>query len=150
MFKISKMTALDVPQIALLEQQCFSSPWSEQSLLYTANNESSAYFVAKDGKNVIGYGGVNVVIDEGYIGNIAVNKEYRHKGVGLSIVNALNDYAVEKNMALITLEVRVSNTPAISLYEKCGFTNVGVRKNFYIWPTEDAIIMTKWFGEKKV
>ena|ERR1035437_4359139 len=150
MIKIVKMSVLDVPQIAELEQECFSSPWSESSLLYAVNDPNSAYFAAKDGEKTVGYGGINFVLDEGFIGNVAVKSDYRRKGVGLSIIESIISLAEEKKVSFISLEVRKSNTPAILLYEKCGFLDVGIRKDFYIWPTEDAVIMTQWFNEKKV
>ncbi|OJU14444.1 MAG: ribosomal-protein-alanine N-acetyltransferase [Clostridiales bacterium 43-6] len=148
MIKIMQMTAFDVVEVAKLEQACFSSPWSEQSLLYAVNNANASYYVAKENKKIVGYGGLNYVIDQGYIGNIAVDKDYRRMGVGLSILKSLISFAEEKKLVSLSLEVRKSNKAAILMYEKCGFEYAGMRKDFYIWPTEDAIIMTKAFSKE--
>ena len=94
---------------------------------------------------VLGYAGLQMVLDEGYVPNIAVTKSARGRGIGKSLVGALISLAKDKGLAFISLEVRESNTPAISLYTKCGFKDFGKRKNFYQNPTEDAVIMTKEF-----
>ena len=91
--------------------------------------------------SVVAYGGMLITVDEGQITNIAVHPEHRGQGLGLAIVQALIKHAKAEHLATITLEVRVSNTPAISLYRKVGFAEVGRRKGFYTKPTEDALIM---------
>ena len=82
-----------------------------------------------------------IAVDEGQITNIAVHPDHRGQGLGLAIVQALIKHAKAERLASITLEVRVSNTPAITLYKKVGFLEVGRRKGFYTKPTEDALIM---------
>ena len=134
----------DEKAIALLEKECFSSPWSEDSILSSSKGDT-VFFVAEEDE-LLGYAGIQVVLSEGYITNIAVTASARGKGIGTGLVNALIDFGKEKGLEFISLEVRESNASAISLYTKSGFQNVGKRKNFYTHPTEDAIIMTKEFN----
>ena len=93
---------------------------------------------------VLGYAGLHVAVDEGYIDNIAVREEYRRQGVGEALLDVFLRFGREK-LAFLTLEVRPSNTPAIQFYMKHGFAQVGRRKNYYTAPTEDAILMTLEF-----
>ncbi len=134
----------DEKSIAALEIECFSSPWSEAAILESLGN-STAFLVFEESGKVLGYAGLQIVLDEGYVTNIAVTKPARGRGIGKSLVQSLISLAHEKELAFISLEVRQSNTPAISLYKKCGFKDFGKRKNFYQNPTEDAVIMTKEF-----
>ena len=98
-----------------------------------------------ENESILGYAGLQIVLDEGYVTNIAVTKTARGKGIGKALVEALVNLSKNKNLAFISLEVRESNLPAISLYKKFGFEDKGKRKAFYSNPTEDAIIMTKEF-----
>lgn len=134
----------DEKSIAALETECFSSPWSRAAILQSRNN-GTAFIVFEENGKVLGYAGLQMVLDEGYVTNIAVTKSARERGIGKSLVGALISLAKDKGLAFISLEVRESNTPAISLYTKCGFKDFGKRKNFYQNPTEDAVIMTKEF-----
>lgn len=143
-YKIVEMTSEHIPEIALLEKECFSSPWSENSLSEELNNESSHFIVAVS-DNVLGYIGVQEICGEAYITNIAVFKEYRKSGIGRNLLKSAIDGAVLRNCEFITLEVRESNKSAISLYESEGFEIAGIRKNFYSEPTENGIIFTKYF-----
>jgi ribosomal-protein-alanine N-acetyltransferase len=93
----------------------------------------------------VGYGGMYTVLNEGYVTNIGVLPQFRRKGIGKSLVEKLLDYSKEKNLEFLTLEVRVSNKAATNLYKSFGFESVGNRKNFYSNPTEDALIMTRYF-----
>ena len=130
--------------IAKIEAACFSSPWSETAILDSHKNNT--YFtVAKANGKIVGYGGVQVVLDEGYITNIAVLEDFRGLGIGKKIVNRLTEYAKDQNLSFITLEVRESNERAITLYKSFGFNTIGKRRNFYEKPQEDAILMTKRF-----
>ena len=134
----------DEKAIAELEKECFSSPWSENALLESYNADTRFFVFSENGK-ILGYAGLQVVPPEGYVTNIAVTKTARGRGIGKSLVEALIDFGKDRALVFISLEVRQSNLPAISLYTKCGFSEVGKRKNFYQNPTEDAIIMTKEF-----
>ena len=135
----------DEKYIAILERECFSSPWSENAVLESYQS-NTIFFVAEENNNIIGYAGLQLVLDEGYVTNIAVTKTARKKGVGNALVNQLLNFAAQKELAFVSLEVRESNLPAITLYKKCGFAYMGKRKNFYSSPTEDAIILTKEFN----
>lgn len=142
--KILPMDETHLKDLALLEKQCFSTPWSENALKAELEKENSRFFVAITKNEVSGYVGANNVLGELYIDNIAVFYNYRGFGIGEALLRHLIDVAKSENCSLITLEVRVSNTPARNLYEKLGFKNVGLRKNFYEQPKEDAVIYTKY------
>ncbi|MBQ7107573.1 MAG: ribosomal protein S18-alanine N-acetyltransferase [Clostridia bacterium] len=133
----------DAQFIAEIERSCFSTPWTVEQII--SSEDTTAFFLAKDGEKVIGYGGMYTVLDEGYVTNIGVLPEYRRKGIGSKIVKELINFSIEKSLSFITLEVRVSNVAAIELYKTFEFNEVGRRKNFYRNPTEDAFIMTRYF-----
>ena len=127
--------------IAGLEQECFADPWSKEAVLESA--ESGVLFLLFEEKGeILGYAGMQIVLDEGYVTNVAVNRNHRKKGIGNALVKGLISAARERELSFVSLEVRPSNTAAISLYSKLGFAEVGRRKNFYSHPTEDGLIMT--------
>ena len=142
--RIEKMTSGQLDDVYIIETECFSHPWSKQSLEEELNNETSLFLVAKEENEVIGYIGISIVIDEGYIFNVAVRKSYRNKGVATALINELVTYGKKNNFSFITLEVRESNLPAISLYSKFGFIKAGERKDYYSNPKENAILLTKY------
>ena len=143
--KIEKMTKEHLESVYIIETECFSHPWSKQSLQNELNNDTSLFWVATENNDVIGYIGMSVVIDEGYIFNVAVSETHRKKGVGSALINELVTYGKKNNLCFITLEVRESNINAQSLYSKFGFIKVGERKNYYSEPKENAILLTKYF-----
>ena len=147
--KIVPMNETHLKDLALLEKQCFSVPWSENALRMELTKENSRFFVAIIKNEVSGYIGANNVLGEVYIDNIAVFSNFRGLGVATTLLNHLISVSKEENCDLVTLEVRESNTIARKLYEKLGFKNVGVRKNFYDQPKEDGIIYTKFLGANK-
>ena len=134
-----------ITDIARLEELCFSEPWSEEGIL-EAYRLGTKFFVAEIDNLFAGYIGIKAVIDEGYITNIAVFPEYRGMGVGKALISRVFEFAEEKQLSFVSLEVRPSNTAAVSLYEKTGFKEEGRRKDFYRLPREDALIMTKRFS----
>lgn len=138
--EIAKMTKENAAELAELDKICFRVPWSEKSFYDEAENRLADYFVAKEDGKIVGYGGIWLVADEGQITNIAVLPEYRKMGIASRLLERLIECAEGKS---IVLEVRESNAAAISLYEKHGFKNAGVRKNFYHSPVENAIIMIR-------
>ncbi len=144
-FIIRKMTADDVSAVAEIEKECFSSPWTQQGLLSETENPSAEFFVLEKDKCIAAYMGMHIVLDECYIANVAVKDSCRKKGYGQRLVENALQIAKQKGCFFITLEVRLSNLPAISLYEKCGFEKAGERKDFYSYPKENALIMTKYF-----
>ena len=142
--RIEKMTSGQLDDVYIIETECFSHPWSKQSLEEELNNETSLFLVAKEENEVIGYIGMSIVIDEGYIFNVAVREKYRNKGVATALINEFVTYGKKNNFSFITLEVRESNLPAISLYSKFGFIKAGERKDYYSNPKENAILLTKY------
>ncbi len=140
----SKMDDSDAMYIEGLEKICFSAPWSKQALIESAKS-GTHFFVAEVCGKVAGYIGINTVLDEGYITNIAVFPEFRKMGVGAALLCHTEKFAKDTGLSFITLEVRESNIAAISLYKKFGFELSGQRKNFYVSPKEDALIFTKRF-----
>jgi len=146
---IRKMTAADITFAAEIEKECFVHPWSEQSIESEMSKENSVFLMAFDGENPIGYVGLSVVFDEGYMGNLAVVSEYRRNGVGRALMNELVSECQSLGLAFATLEVRASNIPAVNLYKSLGFIEVGRRKNYYKEPLEDALLLTKFFTENR-
>ena len=133
-------------EVAELERLCFSVPWSRNMLAEELENALSAMLVALDDQgHVAGYAGLQVILDEGYITNVAVRPDCRRRGVAGQILQVFLDFAQAQNLAFLTLEVRASNQAAILLYGSRGFRGMGRRKNYYEHPREDAIIMTKEF-----
>lgn len=145
--RIVPMTADHLDEVAELERICFSAPWSRNMLAEELDNALSAFLVALDesGK-VVGYAGLQVVLDEGYITNVAVRPECRRQGIAGKLLQVFLDFAQGNHLAFLTLEVRASNYDAIALYGSRGFRSVGRRKKYYEHPKEDAIIMTKEFA----
>ncbi len=140
---ILNINADHVTQIAELERLCFSDPWSENSIASELLNPLSLWLVALDGDTVAGYIGSQTVLDESDMMNVAVHPQYRRQGIAQALVQELALRLKEKGSRWLTLEVRASNEPAKSLYEKLGFTQVGCRKNYYRNPREDALILKK-------
>lgn len=142
-FVIEKMNSSHITAIAEIERECFSTPWSENSLKEELENPNARFFTAVSDGRVIGYAGMHTVLGENYIDNIAVTEAYRKRGVAGALLKKLEAVAVDENGEFISLEVRETNTAAIGLYEKNGYIRVGIRRNFYQKPTENAVIMTK-------
>jgi len=140
---IETMKASHVAQIAQLETICFSDPWSEKSIASELDNKLSFWLTAMDGDRLAGYIGSQTVMDETDMMNVAVHPDFRRKGIAEALVNTLVEELKKKGSHCLTLEVRASNSPAISLYEKLGFSEIGRRKNYYRNPREDALILRK-------
>lgn len=143
--KIELMQKKHLKEVARIAADSLAEAWSEDAFEKEIENPSATVFVAVIDDEVVSFGGVQIVLDEAYITNIAVKKEYRRQGVGEALLKAIINYCAD--CSFVTLEVRVSNEAAIKLYEKSGFVSQGIRKNFYSHPTEDAIIMTLFLGE---
>ena len=144
-YKLVPMDRSHIPAIAQIERECFSAPWSEAMLEEELYNPLASFIVAQrpDGA-VLGYAGLHVVMDEGYIDNLAVREDYRGNGIGDNLLDVFVRFGSE-HLAFLTLEVRPSNDPAIQLYYKHGFAQVGRRKDYYQMPKEDAIMKTLEF-----
>lgn len=136
---IKNMEKSDVPFVAEIEKECFSMPWSEQAFYDELENPYGVTLVAVVEGTVAGFLNVRDVLGEIYINNIAVKRNYRRRGIAQKLLLELEKRAYD----FITLEVRESNESAIKLYEKMDYKRVGVRRNFYEKPTENAILMTK-------
>ncbi len=138
-----------VPQIAAIEAICFSVPWTAEQILSQLKDRTHEFLAAidREGK-VLGYVGMMIVLDEGYIANVAVDPAFRRQGIADRLIVRLTEIAAERGLSFITLEVRAGNRPAIALYEKHGFSPVGLRRNYYTRPREDALLMTKTFGNE--
>lgn len=147
--RIVPMAHEHLDEVAALERACFSTPWSRNMLASELENDAAAYLVALDADDgsVVGYGGLLVVLDEGYITNVAVRPESRRAGVASALLDVFVSFAEGNHLAFLTLEVRASNYGAIALYGSRGFRGVGRRRNYYEYPKEDAVIMTREFSD---
>lgn len=138
------MQARHLEQMAQIERDCFSMPMSMNQLRSELDSEITEYEVMEDDEGtVLGYAGLTVVLDEGYITNVAVREDMRGCGIASRLMERMIERA--RDLIFLTLEVRVTNDAAIGLYEKYGFTVVGTRKHYYKKPQEDALIMTRFF-----
>ena len=140
--EIKKVSSDMLSEIADIERECFSSPWSEKSLELLLG-DSAVGFAAFCEERLVGYVGMMTVLDEGQITNVAVRGDFRRKGCAKALLCTLEEYARENGTVFLSLEVRRSNEAARKLYLADGWREAGVRKNFYTLPSEDAIVMTK-------
>lgn len=140
---IEKMNAGQVAQIAALEKICFSDPWSENSIASELENKLAHWLVAQEGEMVAGYIGSQTVMGETDMMNVAVHPDFRRRGIAEALVKRLVENLKAMESHCLTLEVRATNAPAIALYEKLGFSQIGRRKNYYRNPREDALILRK-------
>ena len=129
--------------VAELEKICFSDPWSLKSVRSELDNPLSLWLVAVEEDRVTGYIGSQSVLGESDMMNVAVHPDFRRQGIGQMLVTALGDELKKAGNRCLTLEVRASNAPAIAMYQKLGFEQVGLRKNYYRNPREDAKILRK-------
>ena len=143
MIEILKMDETHVPAIAEIEKLCFSDPWSESSISGELNSRLSYWLVAVEDDVLLGYIGSQSVLGESDMMNVAVHPDHRRRGVAQALIlQLMQDLKAQGNVNL-SLEVRASNAPAITLYEKLGFEVAGRRPNYYRHPKEDALIMKK-------
>ena len=143
MMTFTEMKEVHVPQVAELEKLCFADPWSEKSIASELGNIWSYWVVALDGERVVGYIGSQSSADETDVMNVAVHPDYRRRGIAESLIESLIRELKNRGSHALMLEVRDSNEPAIALYEKLGFRQVGLRKNYYHNPKEHARILRK-------
>ena len=132
-----------VSQIARLEAQCFSDPWSEKSIASELENPLSLWLVAEENGRVWGYVGSQTVLDESDMMNVAVDPGFRRQGIARALIETLIAELSKMGSRCLRLEVRVSNENARALYERMGFQQLGLRKNYYHNPKEDALILGK-------
>ena len=141
---ITTMTEKHVAQVAELEKICFgSAAWSEKSVASELENPLSVWLVAVEGEKVLGYVGSQTVIDETDMMNVAVHPDYRKQGIARELIAQLVESLKLRKSQCLTLEVRASNEPAKNLYKMLDFEEIGIRKNYYRNPKEDALILRK-------
>ena len=140
---IDEMTAETARKVAELEAKCFNDPWPYESFINTLSNEPAQYYTIHQDNAFVGYIGMYNLIDEVSVINVAVDPAYRGTGYGRMLMERAEDYAKGYGCPMITLEVRQSNTPARTLYEKCGYEAYGIQKNYYTNPTENAVLYRK-------
>jgi [ribosomal protein S18]-alanine N-acetyltransferase len=141
--EIRRMRAADLPQVMLIELSTFTMPWSEATFRGLLRRKDSDLFVAEFKGEVAGYAVFWAVLDQGELGNVAVDDDLRGHGIGSKLIKAVLDGAVERGVKEVFLEVRKSNVRAQDLYKNFGFSEVGRRKNYYLEPLEDALVMKK-------
>jgi len=141
MMIISKMNPDDIEQVAGIEKDTFSVPWSKKAFDDTLELKNVIFLVAKENEKVLGYCGVYIALDEGEITNVAVAQSFQNRGIAGRLLQELKMQAMKYGVKNCYLEVRKSNQAAIHLYQKNGFEVKGVRKRFYEKPIEDAYIM---------
>lgn len=140
---VRRATIEDAKEIFAIEMECFSVPWSLDSIeTELLNEDKKLYYVVEDANGVVGYAGAWLVYDEGQITNIAIRPSARRQGFGAKLTSALIEECFKRGMHEIFLEVRISNLSALFLYRQLGFTVKGMRKNYYSEPKEDAYIMS--------
>lgn len=151
-FIVRAMDFDDLEEVVLLEKECFSDPWSMETFVHEiTKNHMASYVVAVDeatGK-IAGYAGMWIILDEAHITNVGVLPQYRKKGIGEKLMIRQIKDSIVAGTVKMTLEARISNDPAINLYKKLGFVQVGIRKKYYEDNNEDAVIMWKYYEEEQ-
>ncbi|MBR2582601.1 MAG: ribosomal protein S18-alanine N-acetyltransferase [Oscillospiraceae bacterium] len=148
-YVIRNAAEADLDGLEELERACFSLPWTREQLRGELPDERHEFLAAAsaDGR-VLGYIGMMTVLDEGYISNVAVAPEARRRGIGRALVKEMLHLAEKRELSFVTLEVRAHNESAIELYAGEGFLPVGLRRDYYERPREDALLMTRFFQDK--
>lgn len=139
---IKAMETSHIKELVLIEKACFSKPWTQEGFFAELRNDTAKFYVALYEEKAVGYMGIYIICDEGYVANIAVMPEYRRQGIAGRLIENAVQVCKNGGASFLSLEVRVSNNAAVALYEKYGFKKVGERKNFYSAPKENAYIMT--------
>lgn len=140
-FEILRCNVADVGEILNIERKFIECPWSEADLTAALSDERYAFYKAVSGGKTVGYMGIERCLDEGNICNVAVEPEYRRSGVATALIEDVEHWAKNSGIKKLFLEVNEHNTGAIKLYDKCGFTELFRRKNYY--GKDAAIVMTK-------
>ena len=146
MIEVRTAVSSDIDWLTGLERDNFSLPWTRELFSHMLSDERTDILVAEEGGYRLGYLAFSRVLDEGSVDNVCTAPEHRRHGVGDALLTAAEDLAAGYELTSITLEVRESNAPALALYEKHGFANLGKRPGYYEQPREDAVIMTLYLG----
>ena len=144
---IRTMRSADLPQVMLIELSTFTMPWSEATFRGLLRRRDSDLLVADVKGEIAGYAVFWAVLDQGELGNVAVDESHRGQGIGSKLIQAVLDRATDRGVREVFLEVRKSNIGAQDLYKTFGFSEVGRRKNYYLEPLEDALVMKKIIDE---
>lgn len=131
-----------IPEVAQIERSCFPDPWSEEALELLLEDRCAGLVATVDGR-VAAYGGMMIVLDEAHVLNIATHPDFRRQGLARAVIEALEALAAERGASYLYLEVREKNSAARALYNSVGWRAVGLRKNFYSHPIDNAVIMMK-------
>ena len=137
------MEVSDTEQVEMIEKQIFSIPWSQKSFEDACQSNDNIYLVCEMNGQIAGYCGLWTVLGEGNITNMAVSGGFRRLGIAETLMKEMEKRGMSKNVVTYFLEVRKSNEAAVNLYKKMGYVQIGVRKNFYEKPVEDALVMSK-------
>lgn len=141
--RIRRMCVEDLKQVTAIEQEIFSQPWTEEGFAAAIDRVENLYLVAEEGEEILGYCGIYITYEAGEIPNVAVKPEHQNQGIAGELLQQLIRQAEGRGVNSITLEVRVGNEPARHLYQKSGFEDAGIRKDFYQQPREDAMVMVR-------
>lgn len=144
MIEFKRFEREHIAEVAEIESLCFSAPWSESALELLLGEKGFGVVALVDGR-VAAYGGMITVLDEGQITNIATHPDFRRQGLARGIMRELDRYSSVAGICFLSLEVREKNVAARALYSSCGWREVGIRKNFYSRPVDNAVVMTKDF-----
>jgi ribosomal-protein-alanine N-acetyltransferase len=142
-WSIRAMRATDLPAVMRIEMSSYSMPWSEQTFRSLLRRADADMLIVEAAEQVIGYSASWYVLDQAELGNVAVSAEWRRNGVGARLIEIVLTRAAERGVREVFLEVRPSNEDAQRLYQRFGFRTVGRRKNYYLQPAEDAIVMRR-------
>ena len=140
---IRPMEVSDTEQVEMIEKQIFSIPWSQKSFEDACQSNDNIYLGCEMNGQIAGYCGLWTVLGEGNITNMAVSGGFRRLGIAETLMKEMEKRGMSKNVVTYFLEVRKSNEAAVNLYKKMGYVQIGVRKNFYEKPVEDALVMSK-------
>ena len=146
---IRNAVAADAAAVAAIEKACFSAPWSERQIEEEIGKENALFFVTEADGAVCGYVSAEDISGECYMNKLAVSQSFRGHDIGRQLMRRLIEAARLRDCEFLTLEVREGNAPARHIYESCGFSLVGLRKNFYVAPQENACIYTLYFKEEQ-
>ena len=145
---VRPLTDSDLPAVLEIEKACFADPWPETVFRSALGDELSTWLAAEQGGRLIAYAGMQTVLDEGYVDNVAVIPTARRRGAARALLGAFLQMGADRGLRFLSLEVRAGNAGAIALYSSLGFETVGRRKGYYLRPPEDALIMTKYYAEE--
>ena len=140
---IRRMRSADLPRVMEIELMCFTMPWSEATFRGLLRRNDADLLIAEHAGDIAGYAAFWAVLDQGELGNVSVAPGWRRRGIGQRLVNAVLARAADRGVREVFLEVRVSNLGAQKLYHRYGFEEVGRRRNYYLEPVEDALVMRR-------